>query len=270
MDLLGNITQTDEPVDVTMARRLRDGSTQGITKPTQRESSLSVFVNGIPTMRIGCSASQLAELVCGRLFTQGLVRSAAEIASVELLDDPLRAIVTLVGREADLSRHEAPAVLSATSSYDTVNSYFDTGDPLQAVRPIAWDDEWVFRVAEVFERDDTMHSRTWGSHSAYLADRSGVLYLCEDLGRHNAFDKAIGCALRDGVDLTRCLLFTSGRVPTDMTVKAVRAGLPLLVSKAVATDRAIALACRFNLTLICRASSRSFDIVNGPSAEASV
>ena len=203
MNLVGKTEATDEPIALGMERHLRSGRITTVSKLVQRESTLMVTVNGIPTMRICCSASHLAELACGRLFTEGLVRNLDEIETITLHDDPLRVDVELAGR-------------------------------------------------------------TWGSHSAYLADKSGVLYLCEDIGRHNAFDKAIGCALLDGVDLKHSLMFTSGRVPTDMAVKAVRAGLPLLVSKAVATDKTIEMARTYDLTLICRASSSSFDVVSEP------
>ena len=99
---------------------------------------------------------------------------------------------------------------------------------------------------------------------AYLANRERILYVREDIGRHNAFDKAIGSALIDGVDLSQCLLYTSGRVPTDMVVKAIRARLPLLVSKKVATDKTVEVARSLNLTLICRAMPDSFDVLSDP------
>ena len=64
-------------------------------------------------------------------------------------------------------------------------------------------------------------------------------------------------------DLAQCMLYTSGRVPSDMASKAIRAGIPVLVSKSVATDQGIALARAYGLTLICEARPMQFDIVNG-------
>lgn len=91
-----------------------------------------------------------------------------------------------------------------------------------------------------------------------------MLYCCEDLGRHNAFDKVVGCALRDGVDLAHCTIFTSGRIPTDMVVKAIRAGIPTLISKAVPTDLTVDMARRYRLTLICSAHSDSLKVFSDP------
>jgi FdhD protein len=64
------------------------------------------------------------------------------------------------------------------------------------------------------------------------------------------------------VDLSGCMLFTSGRIPTDMAVKAIRAGIPILATKTVATDKAVELARTYRLTLICEATPLSFDILN--------
>lgn len=75
----------------------------------------------------------------------------------------------------------------------------------------------------------------------------------EDIGRHNALDKCIGYALLEQLDLSECILFTTGRVPTDMVQKVIAAGIPVLASKAVPTDQAIELAKKYHLNLICRA-----------------
>ena len=75
----------------------------------------------------------------------------------------------------------------------------------------------------------------------------------EDIGRHNALDKCIGYALLEQLELSECILFTTGRVPTDMVQKVIAAGIPVLASKAVPTDQAIELAKKYRLNLICRA-----------------
>lgn len=88
----------------------------------------------------------------------------------------------------------------------------------------------------------------------------GVVACCEDIGRHNALDKAIGTALVQDIDLRGCLAFTSGRVPTDMAVKAVRAGIPVLATCKVATDKAFELADEYGLALVTKAGRRSFSV----------
>ena len=264
MQVVGTIELEDSPISFSAKRIHANGSVLEIDNAIQSESILSVYVNDILTMQLGCSASHLVELVVGRLFTEGLVAGIDDIAAISICDNNLRADVVLADREADLSRKAAQVVPTCCTTNRTLNDYFRTDDEIRPVVPIPWDAEWLFRVAEVFELDHTSHSRTHGTHSAYLATREAVLYCREDIGRHNAFDKVVGSALIDGVDLGQCLLFTSGRVPTDMVAKAIRSGLPILVSKAVATDKTVELARGYDLTLVCNATTRSLDVLSDP------
>lgn len=98
-----------------------------------------------------------------------------------------------------------------------------------------------------------MHRQTGGTHSCYLGVRDKYVCSMEDIGRHNALDKCIGYALLEQLELSECILFTTGRIPTDMVQKVIAAGIPVLASKAVPTDQAIELAKKYHLNLICRA-----------------
>ena len=89
-------------------------------------------------------------------------------------------------------------------------------------------------------------------------------FSCEDIGRHNALDKVIGYALRHNIDLHQCMIYSSGRIPTDMTMKAIQAGIPVLSSKASPTSEAIELAREYHLTLICAARRDRMKVFASP------
>ena len=78
-------------------------------------------------------------------------------------------------------------------------------------------------------------------------------FKAEDIGRHNAVDKAVGYAVLNDIPLSECMIFTSGRVPVDMVEKVIVAGIPVLVSKSVPTAESVELAEECNLKLICKA-----------------
>ena len=96
-----------------------------------------------------------------------------------------------------------------------------------------WQNAWVFALAEEFAGDCELHRQTGGTHSCYLGVRDKCVCSMEDIGRHNALDKCIGYALLEQLELSECILFTTGRVPTDMVQKVIAAGIPVLASKAV-------------------------------------
>ena len=108
-------------------------------------------------------------------------------------------------------------------------------------------------MADAFADGSPLHGITFATHSCNLAQKDNILISCEDIGRHNALDKVIGYALRHNIDLHQCMVYSSGRIPTDMTLKVIHAGIPILSSKASPTSEAIDLAKKYHLTLICAA-----------------
>lgn len=231
--------------------------------PLQSEHVVRVYLNGELSMSLTCSPDHIVELVLGRLFTEGIIGGVGEVDEIRLCEHSTRVSVDLPGRPAMAApgEHTVDDVSTCSTDKRTMSSLFLKNEKLPRVAPIAWSDDDIFALAAVFEGDTPMHKRTYGAHSCYLARGREVLYCCEDLGRHNALDKVIGCALVDGVELAKCALFTSGRIPTDMCVKAIRARIPLMISKAVPTDLAVQMAREHGLVLVCAAHSDSFMVM---------
>lgn len=241
-----------------------EGAAEDVSRLVLVEHGLDVLVNTVLTMHVACTPNHLVDLVVGRLFTEGLASGVEDIEEVYLCDYGTRAQVTLTSR-ADFSRDAVEVVPSCCTGNRTFNRYFTDDKRPANVVPIPWHREWVFSVARAFAGDSPLHRATTGTHSCYLAIDGEVLVCREDLGRHNAFDKVVGAALREGLDLRRALIFSSGRLPEDMVMKAIRAGIPILVTKAVPTDETIRLAREFDLTLICQARPDSAVVYNDPS-----
>ena len=221
----------------------------GAARDVAAEHWMDVLIDERPAMRVVCTPEHLDEQVAGRLLTEGLVRSAEEIETIYICEQGFRARVMLRG--------EAGSLLSAAQEDVIATCCTDNRTLLQGgrreippVRPAAWSREWVTRLAERMGREEPLYGATHAVHSCYLAMEDRVLCCREDIGRHNAMDKAVGWACVAGVDLSRCLLFTTGRMPSDMVSKAARAGVPLLASKTYPTDRGIELAKAARLTLV--------------------
>lgn len=240
-----------------------DGGRKKSFDEVQTESALDVLLDGRPVMRLICDLSDTVALVVGRLFTEGFIGGVCDIACVYVNRHATEVRVTLASSASRRLRGEArdsePVSIATHGALQR-----ELGSRLRPVNPIPWSADDVFSLARVFSSDSPMHRRTFGAHSCYVALGNRVLFCCEDLGRHNAFDKAIGRALIEGIDLRRATVFTSGRTPADMTAKAIRAGIPILVSKAVPTDLAIELARKNGLTLICSAHPDSMRVFNDP------
>lgn len=231
------------------------------------EHTMDVYINEILTFRVVCSPDHLVELVLGRLYTEGLIKSADEVESIYVCQFGTRARVFLYDRVADTSRGNVEQVPSCCTGNKTLNSYFADEELPDKVVPIHWKRSWIESLARTFSEDTPLHARTQGTHSCYLALGDEILYRAEDLGRHNAFDKVVGEALLDEVDLTQAIVFSSGRIPVDMVQKAIRSHIPVLVTKAVPTNTTIEMAAAFDLTLICQARPDRFKVMNDPTAQ---
>ncbi len=241
-----------------------DGSREALERPVLAEHVMEITVNTVPTMRVVCTPSNLIDLIVGRLYTEDIIGGIDDIEEIYLCDQGTRASVLLADRKADFSRQDVETVPSCCTGNRVYNQYFTTENRPDKVVPIFWNPEWVFAVARTFAADTPLHRTTMGTHSCYLVLDGDIVICCEDLGRHNAFDKVVGFALRQGIDLRSALVYSSGRLPVDMVMKAIRGGVPILVTKAVPTDETVRLAREYDLTLICQARPDSAMVYNDP------
>ncbi len=122
--------------------------------------------------------------------------------------------------------------------------------------------------AEVFGVIRQVESEVWkmtgGVHCSVLCHDGQLLVRSSDIGRHNTIDKIVGFAVLNGIDLSQCVIGCTGRQPAGMIAKVANAGVPIIVSKAAATDAGILLADRSNIALICFARGERFTIYSHP------
>jgi len=108
----------------------------------------------------------------------------------------------------------------------------------------------IFKFMKEFNSKSELFKQTGGVHSACICGEDGFTLFSEDIGRHNALDKVIGKALMNNVNLKDKLVMTTGRISSDLIIKAVKAGIPIIVSHSAPTDLALSIAEAANLTVI--------------------
>ena len=213
------------------------------------EHHIRIFLNSQLAMRLVCTPEHLDELVVGRLFTEGLIKAPEKILGLHICGKGLEAKV-LLREDAVSALHACEAETVSSCCTDNKIVLRGTGGELPQLSPIVWREDAVRSLSAQVLREAPLYRATKAVHSCALAKDGEILCLREDLGRHNALDKVIGWALINGTDLSGCMLFTTGRLPTDMVTKAIRAGVPLLVSKTFPPGQSIELAEKTGLTLL--------------------
>lgn len=111
--------------------------------------------------------------------------------------------------------------------------------------------EMLFAIMEdMFENPGDLFQTTGCAHSCALVTDGMIQCAMEDIGRHNALDKVIGYALKNGIPMSRSIVFTSGRISQDYLQKVIKAGFKIVVSRAAVTAGAVALARQENITML--------------------
>jgi FdhD protein len=245
---------------------LTSGKAQKMLDYVAEETPFHLFVNAGFWATIQCSPSNLKELAIGHLLSEGILKSKDEIDEVILKETENSCNVTLkIGVNTEdrvrLSKLHQRVITSACGS----------GSPYQYTGKIPnVNSELVVKAQTIFECVNQLNFKaegfrqTGGLHVAaiYKADGS-LVTLAEDVGRHNAVDKAIGMAALEEVDFSMCFLALSGRMSGDVAFKAAKVGLPLVASLSAALSSGIATAEATNLTLTGFVRGKRMNVYTG-------
>jgi FdhD protein len=132
-----------------------------------------------------------------------------------------------------------------------------------ALPPAPLRTSWLYRLASVINTTPSLYLEAGAIHGCVLAHKDRPLVYMEDVGRHNAVDKIAGYMFRHDIAAGDKIFYTTGRLTSEMVIKTVRMGIPILVSRSGFTAWGVELARKANLTLIGRARGKRFVALSG-------
>ena len=231
------------------------------------ERPVRLLLNGRPLESWTASPGHADALAAGRLLAEGFIRGRDDLLELAVEERPdgtlIRARVPESAMAPALAARGARATGEAGgSASDALRSPPGQAPADRPRAPLPPLDAFGRLFRELFASAE-LYDRTGGLHTAALCDGTRLVRQVEEVGRHNAVDKAIGLAVLEGDDLSRLGLLLSARVSGEMARKAARAGLAWIASRSVPTTLAVALAEAAGLPIVARAAG-AHPYVYGP------
>lgn len=205
-------------------------------KQVMQEALVPFSVNGQALPPFLCTPEDLSELAAGFLLTSGRVSSLKDIQDIRVDEQGIK-----VRTHSPL----APALM--------INQRLERLLPCKGDLSMNLSD--IRELAKKLLEDE----RHFGTHRIMVAGPQGEVFM-EDVGRHNAADKAIAAALQKGFDLSSCALGATGRISLEILIKAASVGIPLLFSKKYASDLSQQVAKGLDMAIVGKVESQTPDI----------
>ena len=235
-----------------------DGSASSLNDQVAVEEPLEIRIGNRPFVVTMRTPGNDEELAAGFMTSEGFTNSKADFREIDrcpLSSNPENTIRIRFGNKVDQKSIESRRYSAVSSScgvcgktsIEAIGSSFS-----QVESDLKVNSQLLFELPERLREKQVVFDRTGGLHSSGLFDQDGKLIcLREDVGRHNALDKAIGYALLNGIwPLEKHILLVSGRVSFEIIQKALAARIPIVAAVSAPSSLAIAVAREYGITLI--------------------
>jgi FdhD protein len=239
-----------------------DQTGAGIETSVTVERALTIFLNSqeiVTAMTIGDYPDYLA---IGYLLNQHMLLPTDVVTEVEY-DEELSVVVVRTERKTNYEKKLKKKVQTSGCAQGTV-----FGDLMEALENVSLPKaelrtSWLYALTHKINTTPSLYLEAGAIHGCVLAQRDEPLVYMEDVGRHNAVDKIAGWMFQERVPAHDKIFYTTGRLTSEMVIKTVRMGIPILISRSGFTAWGVELARKANLTLVGRARGKRFVALAG-------
>lgn len=238
-----------------------EGAIKRVNAPLVYEVPITIFLNNKELITMICSPGSHQELAAGFLLCEGLVQKRSDIKDI-IWNEPdglLSVQTTSPTPQTDnfLRRHIASCCGKGRAGLYFVND----ANQLRPVQSACqFNASHLLDLIRLLDEKSDTFRLTGGVHSAALASSTGLLARYEDIGRHNAVDKVLGYALLNEIDTSDKCLVLSGRVASEILIKAARGGIPLVLSRSAPTVLTVEMAEDLGITVVGFARGQRFNV----------
>ena len=213
-----------------------------------QEKKISIFLNNKRFVDILCTPVDIEDLIVGFLYSEEIIKSYEDIERVEIFESRvnvnLKYRINFENLEKTYTSGFGKGIMISNSGKKINSEFF--------IEP-----ENLINLKEEFIKNMEIYKKSGAVHASCLASKEKVLEVKEDIGRHNTFDKIAGVCLKRKINTEDKIIFTTGRVSTDMILKSSRMGIPVVATLKLPTSNSIEVAEELGITLIGKIKNNS-------------
>ncbi|MBT4018247.1 MAG: formate dehydrogenase accessory sulfurtransferase FdhD [Alphaproteobacteria bacterium] len=239
----------------------QNGDPVRISVPVERP--LTLFLNGreiVTMMTVGDYPECLA---VGYLINQNMLLPDDEIKAIDY-DDYIDTIVVRTARETNYEDKLRKKTLTSGCAQGTVfGDVMEKFDDIDLSADATLRTSWLYALSKTINTTPSLYLTAGAIHGCVLCEQDHPLIYMEDVGRHNAIDKIAGYMFLNNISSVGKSFYTTGRLTSEMVIKSVQMGIPILISRSGFTAWGVQLARKAGLTLIGRAKGKRYVCLSG-------
>ena len=234
-----------------------------IKLPVVNEVPLTIYLNKqeiVTAMTLGDMPDLLA---VGYLLNQNMLKENDVISEVTY-DEELQVVIVRTKRKTNYEKKLEKKIRTSGCAVGTV--YGDIMNDFSSInlsKTTKIKTSWIYSISKKLNNRPCPYLKAGTLHGCVLCKKKSSLIYVEDVGRHNAIDKIAGWLFLNKEDASDKIFYTTGRLTSEMIIKTVQMGIPILISRSGFTESGVALAKQAGLTLIGRAKGKRMIIANG-------
>lgn len=247
-----------------LTRSVKGLSHEGLLEEIKviEEKPLTIFLNSTEIVTVMTIGDYPEYLALGFLFNQGMLNS---IRSVQRVDYD-RELQIVVVRTSEKTNYEEKLQKKVRTSGCAVGTVF--GDQMELIEGLELPflkvkTSWLYQLAKSINLTPSLYLEAGAIHGTVLCKEDQTLVYMEDVGRHNAVDKINGWMKTNNIQPNDKILYTTGRLTSEMILKTALMGIPVLVSRSGFTAWGVEIATKVNLTLVGRMRGKRFICLSG-------
>ena len=254
-----------DPADPKLTERVEGVAQDGspIVTSVTVERPLTLFLNSreIVTMMTICDYPDY--LAIGYLMNQNMLRPDDKIVGVEY-DEEIETVVVRTAHETDFEDKLKKKTLTSGCAQGTIfGDMMESFEATELLADTVVKTSWLHALMKKINTTPSLYLEAGAIHGCVLCREDRPLLYMEDVGRHNAVDKIAGYMFMHGIAGGDKIFYTTGRLTSEMVLKTVHMGIPILISRSGFTAWGVDLARQVGLTLIGRARGKRFVALAG-------